>query len=78
MEETQSSQENPQEEVKLLTFDPISMQEEIRKLKNEVVVLKEEMILLRKESLARCLQNILLELFGGQYMSKERQNGTNI
>lgn len=78
MEETQSSKENPQEEVKLLTFDPILMQEEIRKLRNEVVSLREEMILLRKESLARCLQNILLELFGGQYISKEKRNEPNI
>ena len=70
MEETKSNEENTQEEIKLLTFDPHLMQDEIKKLRNEVTSLKEENSVLRKESLARCIQNLLLELFGGRYIDK--------
>ncbi len=71
MEETESHEKNTQEEIKLLTFDPILMQDEIRKLKIKISSLEEELINLRKESLKRCLQNLLLSLFGGQYISNE-------
>lgn len=71
MEEETQSKENTQKEIKLLTFDPLLMQEEIIKLRIKVTTLEEELITLRRETLKRCLQSLLLELFGGCYNSKE-------
>ena len=60
-----------QEEVKLLTFDPSQMEREIQQLKKKVLQLEEQLEGYKKTSLKFLLQSILLELFGGHYVSEE-------
>jgi len=73
MEEKKDEQkkEDVQKEVKLLTFDPTMMQNEIKQLTERVFKLEKELTFSKKESLKFLLQNVLMELFGGHYISEE-------
>lgn len=74
MEEAKNQEEINQEEIKQLTFDPILMQEEIYKLKVQVSMLKAELVAIRKEPLKIFFQDLLLALFGGQYIDEMEVN----
>jgi diaminopimelate decarboxylase len=74
-----------QEEIKLLTFQPQQMSDEIKKLKDELysftmdngylsminVDLTEEVERLRKRSFRNLLQELLLRCLGGQWIEEK-------
>lgn len=82
MEKTTTEKtQNYKEEIKLITFQPQQMLDEISKLKDKIsslklelntskmltIDLKEDIKELRKFSLKRMVCNMLLNLFGGQW-----------